>query len=321
MHSLGGKHIIRCVDRDGVTAPFVPRVPLIKDLLEAQDYIETVECSEEKVDINLVPFRRWHSAVTTLVAANASEYQMQTGKTILADGSIPWMKVEPDTTFSGKIIIARSPRYNNFRFPWKQVVEHYGARLIFVGLPEEHSSFVAGFGFVPYLRVKDFLELAKIIAGASLFIGNQSSPHAIALALGVDIISEVCPEQPDCVYPRKNVQYVCDGEVTLPDIGGSGTLYCPAHVDIPPDFNTSMVPPNYWQYPNLPASTHFGIQKTLVAQAEKCSEVDAGKKLYIHNARRCPRFFNGTDTDPLHLYRLAHRNAFHSQETVLKPII
>jgi len=67
MNTLGGKHVIRCVDRPGVTAPWTPRVPLVRELFESQPYVERVVVSEETPDIDLVPFRRWHGSTTTLV--------------------------------------------------------------------------------------------------------------------------------------------------------------------------------------------------------------------------------------------------------------
>lgn len=314
MFSLGGKHIIRCVDRPGVTAPFIDRVPLLRPLLEAQSYIEPIECSEEPVDIDLVPFRRWHSSTTTLPMANAAEYQVQTGKPMRVDCSIPWMRVEPDKSFEGKVIIARSPRYNNLRMDWGAIVKHYGHKLIFVGLPDEHQNFQISFGEVPHLRVKDFMELARIIAGSSLCIMNQSSPQAVAMAVGANIIQEVDPAQPDCIFNRSNVQYVADGEMLLPDIAGSGKLYIPKVPDVPECFNTAMVPPNGWQYPKLPASYHFKIQRGLVAKLEGCPEPAAEKKLFRHNALMHPKFFLGTDSDPLHLFRIAMANAFPAEK-------
>ena len=52
---------------------------------------------------------------------------------------------------------------------------------------------------VPQIRhrpVKDFLEMASVIAGAKLFIGNQSFPFSLAEALKVNRLLEVhfqCP--------------------------------------------------------------------------------------------------------------------------------
>ncbi len=313
MHALGGKHIVRMVDRLGIVpTPWTPRVPLIKELFEAQPYIERVEISEEEPDIDLVTFRRWHGSTTTLVAAMQTEYHAQVPESKLwpVRGSEPWMTVKPDKTMAGKVIISRSPRYNNSRFPWKEIVQHYGNRLVFVGTGAEHANFTHAFGLVTYMHTPTLMEVARAIAGAALFIGNQSSPHAIALALGVDMISEVADFQPDCVYPRLNVQYVCNGACTLPNITGSGTFETPLIPDIPDSFNTSAVPPGLWQYPGVPPCPHFSLQRSYVQALAKCTIVEAERLLFHANALRCPEFFNGTVSDPLGLFKRAYANAF-----------
>lgn len=318
MHFLGGKHIIRCVDRPGVTSPWTPRVPLIKELFEAQPYVEAVEISEEDVDIDLVLFRRWHSSVTPLVSANCAEYQMQVGRYLKVDGSMPWLTVEPDKSFNGKIIISRSPRYNNPRFPWKKIVQHYGHRLIFVGLEVEHKTFCESFGEVLHLRTKNLMEVAKAISGAQFFIGNQSSPNAISLGLGKDMATECDSAQPDCVYPRTNAQFVCDGSMVLPDISGSGELKIPPFIDIPTSFNKSLVPPLFWQYDSLPPNPHFSLQVELVKQKEGVSTEVAEEMLFEANARRVPDFFLGTNSgnSPMDLFNQACRNANLRQEQI-----
>jgi len=229
------------------------------------------------------------------------------------------MSIAPDKTMAGKVIIARSPRYNNSRFPWKQIVEHYGKRLIFVGLPQEHDTFRANYGEVSHLITTTLMDVARAISGADLFIGNQSSPHAIALALGKDMISEVADFQPDCVYPRRNVQYVCNGACTLPDIARSGTFEAPVVPDIPAQFNTSQVPPGLWQYPGIPPCSHFGLQQSCVAELEKCTRLKAERRLFHVNALRAPEFFNGTVSDPIGLFKRAYANAFPDSVNTTSP--
>lgn len=317
--ALPGPHTLLCVDRPGLTAQFTPRVPLLKPMLLAQAYIGSVECSEDKPDIDLTGFRRFHSATTTLIAANAAECGMQMMLESPPDGSAPWLTAQPNQSFAGKIIIARSPRYNNLWFPWRQIVEHYGHRLLFVGLPDEHRAFIAAFGHVTHLQIKDYLELAQTIAGAGLFIGNQSSPHAVAMGLGVTIIQETCLQQPDCIFRRDNVQYVTDGACHLPDIAGSGSLEIGSTYVAQDNGNRSIVPPGLWQYPGLPPSTHFSIQVELVKTLEKCSAADADNLLYAHNAQRHPEFFANTTNDPFLMSKIAYNNTFGAPKPSTQP--
>jgi GT2 family glycosyltransferase/tetratricopeptide (TPR) repeat protein len=73
---------------------------------------------------------------------------------------------------------------------------------VFVGTPAEHKEFVREFGIVPYQPTADLLELARVIAGAALFVGNQSCPYAIAEALKVPALQETREVDPNCVYLR-----------------------------------------------------------------------------------------------------------------------
>jgi hypothetical protein len=52
--------------------------------------------------------------------------------------------------------------------------------------------------------VNDFLEMAQIIAGGKFFIGNQSFPYAIAEAMKVKRILEVCFYCPNVVIHGKD---------------------------------------------------------------------------------------------------------------------
>ena len=83
---------------------------------------------------------------------------------------------------------------------------------IFVGNKDEHADFVRLTGFtVPYYETKDFKQLADVIAGADLFMGNQSAAYAIAIGLGQSTVLETIKIKPlannECYFPRDNCQY------------------------------------------------------------------------------------------------------------------
>ena len=92
----------------------------------------------------------------------------------------PWLSVE-GCVHAADVVVHRSPRYRNELFPWGDAVALYAGRMAVVGSPEEHKEFCQRWGEVPYRPTRDYLELAQVIAGARLFIGNQSSPMAVAL--------------------------------------------------------------------------------------------------------------------------------------------
>lgn len=116
------------------------------------------------------------------------------------------------------VIINRTDRYRNPDFPWGKVLEKYAGKIAFIGMPEEHSDFETRFGSVLYYPTKDLYEVAQVIAGSRLFLGNQSCANAIAEAMKHNLIQEVYLRAPDCIFPRANAQHVAGGWIDLPEI-------------------------------------------------------------------------------------------------------
>jgi len=106
---------------------------------------------------------------------------------------------------SKRFIIHRSPRYRNPKFPWKALVEDHGADMLFIGLEEEHKLFEREVGRrVSYWRVRDFLEMAQLVAGAERCFLNQSFPLSLALASCKSVTVEEWEHSPDCRFKRIN---------------------------------------------------------------------------------------------------------------------
>jgi hypothetical protein len=128
----------------------------------------------------------------------------------------PWLRAPADPRGKGRVIIHRSPRYHNPNFPWGQIVSRYGERILAIGLEEEVRSFEENWGVkVEWQPTKGYLDLAGLLAGCDLFIGNQSSPMAIAIGLGVPSVQETCLWQPDCLYEGANVYYGTGYSITV----------------------------------------------------------------------------------------------------------
>jgi hypothetical protein len=132
------------------------------------------------------------------------------------------------------------------------------------------------------------LAVAQLIAGSSLFIGNQSSSNACAEGLKHPLIQETSLTYPDCVYVRPGAQHVAEGRVVLAD----GTVLATP----PPaaDRNNRKLmqsPPGLWQYPGCAPAAAFGVIARMVAQLEQVPLVEAEDRLYEANVNRCPKFF------------------------------
>lgn len=117
-----------------------------------------------------------------------------------------------------KVIINRTARYQNPLFPWQEVVDKYRDVCAFVGTLAEYWKFTAQFGYVRRVKTESLLDVARVIAGAELFIGNQSCPAAIAEGFKKPLVLEVFLEMPNTMFERDDVIYCTDGSLTLPDL-------------------------------------------------------------------------------------------------------
>lgn len=136
-----------------------------------------------------------------------------------ADISKPWLFAIPDQRTKGKIVVNRCDRWVGFNFPWRELVEAFGGDMVFLGLPHEHRDFIRGFGHIDYLPTENLLEAASLIAGAELFMGNQSCPLAIAEGLHKRTIVECCCFALDCIYKRPGNVHCVDGEMSFDALG------------------------------------------------------------------------------------------------------
>lgn len=243
----GGPHRLCLVDRP-FTANITGRADAIIPLIESQEYIESCECSEEPVDFDFSSFRPHYRHTHTLLDAQYQHLAMEISGVESDKGVSPWLTAKPNKKYNGKVIFARSPRYNNDSMDWRLIASRYRRVALFVGLDKEYDTFCYHFGDVDRLEVGDYKELAEAIAGCELFIGNQSSPFSIAEGLKVRRIQETSINNPDCVFRGGDVQHVVTGNYTLPCVGKIPEYKVPP-VEISLDsIDTSTVPPGGWKY-------------------------------------------------------------------------
>lgn len=128
----------------------------------------------------------------------------------------PWITADAKTIDDRRVVINRTARWTPRALSsqwatWK--TEGVEESAVFVGLREEHEAFQKATGWtIPWAETESMLELAEIIAGADLFIGNQSQALALAFGLGKDIYCEHRDDLPlnrnECYFPdRENVVY------------------------------------------------------------------------------------------------------------------
>lgn len=201
MRDLGNGILYLC-DRPFVKQLSGERYEMIRPLLKAMPYIEDVRWhSGEPITHDFTNWRSIYGRGRTLAAAQAIYIGAP------ADGSLrKWIDVKALPT--GRIILHRSPRYHNDVFPWGDIVEYFGGRALFIGPRHEYDDFANENGSCDWYHPRNFLEIAQLIAGSELFIGNQSSPFAVAEGMKHNVIQETSLRSTDCIFMRPNAQHI-----------------------------------------------------------------------------------------------------------------
>lgn len=216
IRALGGGHLVI-----GPTKRYATRLSMTKEIVEViapllriQPYIRSVTFNEP-VDISydLNRFRDYLLAEPELISRgqprrNLAEAHLLTFRLPLSECHRPWILVDKLEEIEGKpVLMHRSARWRSLDFPWKRIMQIHGKQAVFVGLEKEYFDFVNDWGYLPYVQTSNMLELARLIAGCRLYIGNQSLPYSIAAGLHKDSLLEVWPDGPNCYFPRKNAFY------------------------------------------------------------------------------------------------------------------
>lgn len=181
------------------------RFEALKPLLLAQPYVEGIEWQDDPRGFthDLRDFRHGEQHGESLLNWQARFLGV-------AASDEPWLTVEPSLVSKGRTVIARSARYHNSDFPWKEVLQEH-PNALFVGTEQEHLQFTREVGPTEYCHTPNLLNLAGVIAGADLFFGNQSCPFWIAAGLGAPLVQEMWMPSPNSIVQRKNARYLRRG--------------------------------------------------------------------------------------------------------------
>lgn len=161
--------------------------------LESLGYLDSVrDWKGEKVDVDMDDFR----VVGTEYNLLSDSQMMRFG--VAWDHEKPWIdpeRVKPIR--EADIVVGRSERYHGF-FDWDEL-KPWRERCVFVGTSREHEDFMAKTGLgIRRVVTKDWMELAGVIRGGKLYVGNQSMAYSLAEAMKVPRVLECCAVAPNC---------------------------------------------------------------------------------------------------------------------------
>lgn len=178
------------------------RYASIKPLLEAQSYIKAVYWGNY-VPGQMIDFASFRDLSTKPGEDLATRQARYVGTLISLE---PWLEASASPLTQGMTVVARSGRYHNPNFDWSYYLKD--RKTCFVGLSGERKAFDEYTGNTIYhMPTDDLLELAQLIKGSDLFIGNQSCPFWIAAGLGHPLIQESSPKVQDSIIQRPNASY------------------------------------------------------------------------------------------------------------------
>lgn len=217
IRAMGGGRLLLAAVKWSRQAMTGENIKLIAPLLELQPYIsEVVSLGKEKDYVDLDLWRDRQVLLYAYAKTLADRHLESLGLTA-KETETRWL--EPvDPVRVAKVVINRTERYRNSMFPWRTVTDKYRDDAVFIGLKKEYEDFCTNCGYVPYYKTETFLDAAKVMSGADLFIGNQSCCFAIAEGLKLNVIQETYLEAPDCIFRRKNARQVAGSSVNLPDL-------------------------------------------------------------------------------------------------------
>ncbi|REA56640.1 hypothetical protein DSL64_26325 [Dyadobacter luteus] len=154
-------------------------------LISSQSYIASCQVHDaEDIHIDLDYF---HSGNIPLQSGNIARwcsYVMGVSPQLWK----PWIEVNPDLDYTQTIVMGRSERYRNHGISYSFLKQY--PEIVFIGIESEYDDIKKIIPHVKWVKVNDFLQMASIIAGAKLFIGNQSFPFSVAEGLKVTRVLE-----------------------------------------------------------------------------------------------------------------------------------
>jgi hypothetical protein len=189
-----GKLLLNSAVRRSEESPLtLEQAKQLAELVQAAGYPAAVWNGKQPFDVDLDEFRKAAAVDLTRHLVDCHWVVVSS----LPSPRGPWLRLEPRRL--APVIINRTQRYaHNPDFAWGLLEGH---DCVFVGMRDEWRAFCRDFFPVAYYPTSTLLELARIVAGAELFLGNQSFAFAIAEGLDLPRRLEVRPTHP-CNDPR-----------------------------------------------------------------------------------------------------------------------
>lgn len=208
---IGAYHPVRSKNEVQVTMN-EKQWSLLKPLLLSQKYIHDAEIyTGQKIDVDLDRIRT--DIFCNMPYGMLPSWIFYAYPDMECDLSKAWLEVEGELPLKNKIVLNFTHRYRNNNIDFFFLKE-YQEEMVFAGTMEECENFNERWNLsIPYLEVKDFLELAIIIKQSKFVLSNQSTVWNIANAMMHPRLLEISSLAPNCqpFIGEKNYGYFNQG--------------------------------------------------------------------------------------------------------------
>ncbi|ROL60861.1 class I SAM-dependent methyltransferase, partial [Bacteroidetes/Chlorobi group bacterium ChocPot_Mid] len=155
----------------------------LKPFLESQGYNVIISKTDTVWDYDFDIFRNCGFNMEVMHIALMQATAMEVDINL----SEAWINIENPNPVAD-IVINWTPRWHNNNFnAWDHLLNDYSQKkIIYVGLKEDYDKFLSQYRSLDFIKFQDtenIYDMARIIAGAKIFIGNQSLAYAIAEGL------------------------------------------------------------------------------------------------------------------------------------------
>lgn len=150
-------------------------------LIEALDFVESFEHWENQCEIhfNLDEIRD-HCDALGMPHTEIRQWVMMLFPELSGNISEPWIpKNKSNPTIPPYIALNLTQRYRNPNINYR-FLQDVPVPVVFLGTSDEHDLIIKQVRKAQYLKTKNYAEVAGVIGGSKLFIGNQSSCFAVA---------------------------------------------------------------------------------------------------------------------------------------------
>jgi hypothetical protein len=164
---------------------------IMAPLIEPLEFIDSFEIWQNQcqIDFNLDEIRD-HNEALGMPHTEIRQWIMMYFPELAGDISEPWIPKASKKASFDYIAVNFTERYRNKLINYK-FLQDLDIPILFLGVPKEHTFFIPQVRKAQYIPTKDYAQVASVIGGSKLFIGNQSSCFAVAEGMGHPRLLEI----------------------------------------------------------------------------------------------------------------------------------